>query len=493
MSAASAGFVSKCPVMHAVLVEARAAKATAANALSVSRSSQSVSSVHLVQSQGLETEASLALLRVVRGSFPTAAFDAAGLAELYNGKARISRKFTEAKWPQQLQAARSAFVNATLSQPLPLPSSTSHVLWADTSLPDGSVLKAQYVNPAFDSIEVDCLLKIEVRAGFEWKQDPDVARSSGELSFISASAEASVPHRQAPPLSPVRWRRSSDDSNASTCTAQHYHPLANHYIIGEVYYPLHQGDKSGSRHYNPAVQKLVQLERSLQFLSHKEGKPVGECVAGALLIGPAFNHRVRAQLASELRQFPNRFPCLCALNSRRRVLLLQLPHSSIAAVAAFRDHERVLDELAAFKAAMEGRMADLERRLVLPAARAASVTDPHDALAETSPPVSPGAGASAAAAATNASALLAEPVAADAALLAPTAPTTTRKKRTRKKKPTQSQPAPLALVPTTSAGASIAAASAPAPTGQAAGRADVVVAPSLLENGLAWLWRLLRL
>lgn len=459
------------------LAEARAAQATATNALSVSRSSKSdISSVHLVQSQGLETEASLAFLRVVRGSFPTAAFDAAGLAELYNGKARVSRKFTEEKWPQQFRAARSAFVSATLSRPLPPPGSASHVLWADTTLPDGSVLKAQYVNPAFDNIEVDCLVKIEVRAGFEWKQDPDVARSSGALSVVSASAEASVPSRQAPSVSPVRWRCSSDESNASTCTALHYHPLANYYVIGEVYYPLHQGDKGCDlRHYSPAVQKLVQLERSLQFLSHKEGKPVGNCVAGALLIGPAFNHRVRAQLAAELRRFPTRFPCLCELNSRKRMLLLQLPHSSAAAVASFRDHERVLDEFATFKAQVEGRMADFERRLG-PAAPATSATDPLDTPVETSPPVSPGAVASAVAASANASALLSGPVASDAAaILAPAAPTKARKKKPKKKKTSpQSQPAPLE---------------------RAAEHADVVEfeAPSLLGNALAWLWRFLRL
>ena len=321
-------------------------------------------------------------MRVVRGAFPTAAFDAAGLAELYGGRPRFMRKFLEDKWRREFQAARSAFVSATLAKPLPDSSSGSKALWADITLPDGSVVKANYVNAAFDSIEVDCILKICIGGGVDWTQDPDVARSSGELFFASTSADASVPTRPSPPFETARWRRSCAQSDASTCTALHYDPLATFYIVGEVFYPLPKNAESHSaHHHNPAVQKLLQLERLLQFLSCKECKSVKDCVGGALLIGPTFNRETRAHIVDELRNFPARFPCLCMLQGLKRLLLLELPQSSAAAVALFRDHESVLDRMTA----MEHRLADLERRIGPLAPGAPSIT--HVGTVAASPPV----------------------------------------------------------------------------------------------------------
>ena len=274
------------------LKEARAAQTTADTALSNSRGSRSeISSVHFVQSQGLETEAGLAFLRVVRGSFPTAAIDATGLAELYNGRTRIMRKFTEEKWPEPFRNTRSAFVKETLAKPLPPSTSTSRVLWADTRRADGSVVEAKYVNEAYDNIELDCIVKMHIGGAIDWRQDPDVARSSGCLSFASTSTDASVPPRLPPPVEPTRWRRSSAESGASTCTDLNYHPSSNYYVIGEVFYLLPKNVERNSAGHDPAIQKLVQMEKSLQFLSHKEGKRVDLCVAGALLIGPAFNKK----------------------------------------------------------------------------------------------------------------------------------------------------------------------------------------------------------
>ena len=485
---ASAGFLSELPAMLALSAAARTAQATA---LSVSRSSRSdISSVQLVQSQGLETEASLAFMRVVRGAFPTAAFDAAALAELYNGETRLSREFTEAKWPQKFAAARYAFVSTTLAMPLPTAGSQSRVLWADTHRPGGSVeVEAKYVNPAFDKIEVDCLMKIEVSTDIEWAQDPDVARSSGGLSFVSASADASVPMRQSPPVLPARWCRKSDVSNGSTRTARHYHPLTNYYVIGEVFYPLHQGMKGAGVSHNPAIQKLVQLERSLQFLSHKEGKCVTACVAGALLISPAFNRKARAHIVAELRLFPQRFPCLCELNACQRLLLLQLPHSTAAAAALFRDHEGVLDVLAD----IAGRLADLERRMG-PAAPASMPIRSSDTVVAADPPVSAVPEAFAVAAAVS----LPVPVAVtfapkSAAAPESSAPTAQRQRRKKKKKAMQSQSAPLPLDSTTAAGAVEAASTrTPVRTQQAAEHTAPGEAPTLLESGRAWLLRWLR-
>ena len=87
------------------------------------------------------------------------------------------------------------------------------------------------------------------------------------------------------------------------------------YVVGEVYAPL--GSEDPLKH---TVQKLLQAERTLQFLSAKEGKPVGSCVLGMVFMGPHIDAALASQLFGSLEYHQALLPCLWSLYSQKRLL-----------------------------------------------------------------------------------------------------------------------------------------------------------------------------
>lgn len=87
------------------------------------------------------------------------------------------------------------------------------------------------------------------------------------------------------------------------------------YVVGEVYSPL-----GGEDPLQRTVQKLLQAERTVQFLCAKEGKSVGDCVLGVVFLGPHMDASIASQLYRSLDYYQVLLPGMWSLNKMKRVL-----------------------------------------------------------------------------------------------------------------------------------------------------------------------------
>lgn len=327
----------------------------------ISATASSVKSLHRENREMLEIEGSAHFLRVVHAAFPSCAIDISGLLDQRaEGKRRTSRKFTIAD--KGFREARDAFVSATLKQPLPENPTTidgSAIVWKpllDSAIDlgpgvagggastDATRRFAEYTNPGYDNLQMDFLVKLNMgTTPIEWHEDADT-KLFGRLYKVHNNNKYQLAARAEPKQRAERWRRKSGHSDDTTTTVHHYPPGASHYVVGEIYIPECTRTKGGD-----GVQKLLQLERAVQFLRCKEGKEsVLDCVAGALLIGPRFDKRARANLFKALKGAPDRFPCLTQLQAAGRLLAFHIPPVSVSAATSQRQQARLeekVDEL----------------------------------------------------------------------------------------------------------------------------------------------------
>lgn len=110
-----------------------------------------------------------------------------------------------------------------------------------------------------DGLEADCLAKVALPDGFDWS----VAASGTGVYFVAeAETEQEVPIRAA--LTQTTRRRASllnthlPSTSSTTNSAEHYPDGSTHYMLGEA---------DGTLNRTVPVQKLLQLERLLCFLT----------------------------------------------------------------------------------------------------------------------------------------------------------------------------------------------------------------------------------
>lgn len=333
--------------------------------------SRTVKSVSRRMHESLQAEASKAFLRAVHAAFPSAGVDVVGMLDDFRGKLRLERDFSESKWRDAFRRARDVFVSTTLREPLPARApEAGRIMWSPQA---GVAYSPDYTSLEYNALQVDCLVKIAVDGPITWAMDPATS-SWSSLRFVAAGKGDHVPRRTATQVG-RSWRRASGASDDSTCTAAHYAPDAAHYVVGEVYYPL-ADDSAGCGGDPSGVQKLLQLERIVQFLMHKEAAASAcDCVAGAVLIGPKFNNKARRKLVAELAAHSDRFPCLTTLQAQQRLLTLEVADAAMASVQLFRQLEAQRSAAAASEEARRVAAAAVEEARRVEAAAAEEAAD----------------------------------------------------------------------------------------------------------------------
>ena len=160
-------------------------------------------------------------------------------------------------------------------------------------------------------VEVDCLLKLPALVPCEWTSDP---AALDHPFFIAPPEKQTLPERPDPNVQ-VRDKTAAYEATRSRFSVEHYPVNSAMYVVGEVCAPL------GS--LNPlkrTVQKLLQAERTLQFLCAKEGKPVDDCVLGMVFMGPHIDGALASQLFRSLEYYMDLLPCLWSLYGMKRLL-----------------------------------------------------------------------------------------------------------------------------------------------------------------------------
>jgi hypothetical protein len=220
-----------------------------------------------------------------------------------------NRTFRESCHKGSFQAGRDAFVAATLDEKKRPGDPRKGVKSIDFS--------GKYSQATYDELEVDCLLKLPKLLPCVWTKDP---ADPNPPVFIAPSHEQALPDRPNPN---VQVRRASASASASDCDSDspatfsevNYPANSAMYVMGEVYAPLGQLDSLKS-----TVQKLLQAERTLQFLAAKEGKPVSGCVLGVVFMGPHMDATIASQLFKSLHHYKDVLPCLWSLYGLQRLL-----------------------------------------------------------------------------------------------------------------------------------------------------------------------------
>ena len=307
----------------------------------VTSQSSALKSVQFRQNTSLEAESSLAFIRIVHSAFPRSLVDVVLTSRGPDGNFRVSRTFVRAnpRWTAAFDSARDEFIATTLAEPLPLnDAANSAIQWQDEPLTagGGGWRKAEYTSRAYEELQIDCLAKILVDGDVEWTTEGSPCGKS--IAFIASDKQQIVPPSSGRVSCSERpWRRASmtSDGKMSTSSDSHYEPQSTHYVVGEVYFP------TSNEHGYMGQQKLLQIERVLQFLKHKEGKSdICDCVAGAILLGPKFNRKSRSHLFRQLDKHQMRFPCLWSLQIHRRLMALEVSNSPTAVIDVYRE-ERI--------------------------------------------------------------------------------------------------------------------------------------------------------
>lgn len=180
-----------------------------------------------------------------------------------------------------------------------------------------------------------------------------VAEARPRAALKPPSVPLDMTSSAAPNGGPSSSSSSSEASAVSGASSRVlYEYSANMYVVAEVYAALHDADDGDTGSLSDVaelplapdaaappssrqapvgrLQKLLQLERILTFICAKEGKPVLDCVAGAMFIGTRFDTKLLKLMRSTLDAYSQRFPCLQLLRSRGRLLIVHMPEHRLA-------------------------------------------------------------------------------------------------------------------------------------------------------------------
>lgn len=338
-------------------------------------SPREVGSIRSQRSAAAEANAGVTFLQLLHTSFPGASLNECGDDEravmemlLDNGPEDVplvcNRKFHLRDFPTPFQAARAAFIASTLDPAKP--AAHKGIFELDFGP------KAKYASRGYEMVEADCIVKLPAGLG-EWACDPSsnpadrplfVARAEAdqalpELQPVQAVREASaISHAdEAAAMAQLEAARSDDltrdseeavgsghlegtasgideEATSVSFSDQYYPRGSTMYVMAELFHPIVDGgadeatekraaDKRG-RHLSA---KLLQAERTLQFLKFKEQKAdVRDCVLGMVFMGPEFDSALVTKVFYTLENYKDILPCLWALQQppHRRLLCLKV-------------------------------------------------------------------------------------------------------------------------------------------------------------------------
>jgi hypothetical protein len=281
-------------------------------------SPRSIKSLESAHGKLHEAEASVAFWTLAHNAFPGAALERVQ-RRLLDGERPISNRSFFARDSSAFEMGRAAFVAATLEAEKP-PAPTKGIQDINFSA------RGEYTKISYDQVEVDCLLKLPALVPSDWTRDPAALNPP---FFIAPPNLQPLPVRPGPSVQVVK---ESDGSAAtrSRFSFDYYPSNSALYVVGEVYAPL-----GGENPLERTVQKLLQAERTIQFLCAKEDKAVGDCVLGVVFMGPHIDSALASQLFRSLNHYKAVLPCLWALYEKRRLLGYHMRKPFQPAVEAF--------------------------------------------------------------------------------------------------------------------------------------------------------------
>jgi hypothetical protein len=224
---------------------------------------------------------------------------------LLDGERPISnRSFISRDFPEAIEAGRAAFVAATLSfETLLIPPTNTQSIDFSAS--------GDYTSKLFQQVEADCLLKLPALVPCDWTRDP----AALDPPFLIAPAYLqTLPERPDPNVQEVDEAAGSSPTR-SRFSVDYYPAHSAMYVLGEVYAPL-----GAEEPLVRTVQKLLQAERTVQFLCAKEGKSVCDCVLGVVFMGPHIDRVIASKLFDSLKFYQKQLPCLWSLHLMKRLL-----------------------------------------------------------------------------------------------------------------------------------------------------------------------------
>jgi hypothetical protein len=273
--------------------------------------SRSVKSLELAHGKSREAQASVAFWKLTHAAFPGAALEPFR-NRLLSGERLISSRFFKAiDHVDTFAVGRANFSAATLDkehsgsvgkQKLDVP-------WKGIRQIDFSE-KGDYTMYSYDQAEVDCLIKLPVLVPCDWTRDPD---NLDPPFFIALADHQQLPLRPHPNVQ--LQAQGTGSTTHSRFSVECYPANSAMYVVGEVYSPL-----GGEDPLQRTVQKLLQAERTVQFLCAKEGKSVGDCVLGVVFLGPHMDATIASQLYRSLDYYQALLPCMWSLHKLKRVL-----------------------------------------------------------------------------------------------------------------------------------------------------------------------------
>ena len=267
-----------------------------------SSSPRSVKSLESAHSVSREAEASVAFWKLAHAAFPGAALEQVQSKLLYGIRPISNRSFDASDFPAAFEAGRVAFSATTLSAKKP-PAPTQGIQHIDFS--------GDYTKASYGELEVDCLLKLPALVPSEWTRDP----ADLDPPFFIAPPELQRLRVRPDPNVQVEDETAAGEATRSRFSVDYYPVNSAMYVVGEVYAPL--GSQNSLKR---TVQKLLQAERTLQFLCAKEKKPVGSCVLGMVFMGPHIDGALASQLFRSLKYYKDLLPCLWSLYEMKRLL-----------------------------------------------------------------------------------------------------------------------------------------------------------------------------
>ena len=281
-------------------------------------SPRSIKSLESAHSMSREAEASVAFWTLTHAAFPGATLERVQ-RRLLDGERPISNRPFSARDFPAFEVGRAAFIAATLEAEKP-PAPTKGIQDINFST------SGDYTNPSYGEVEVDCLLKLPALVPSDWTRDPAALNPP---IFIAPPNLQPLPVRPGPSVQ-VAEESAGSAATRSRFSVDYYPANSALYVVGEVYAPL-----GGENPLQRTVQKLLQAERTLQFLCAKEGKPVGDCVLGVVFMGPHIDSALASQLFSYLTYCKAVLPCVWALHEKRRLLGYHMRKPFQPAVEAF--------------------------------------------------------------------------------------------------------------------------------------------------------------
>ena len=374
-----------------------------------------VSSLSYRQSRGTESSASVAMLRFVRSSFPILPLET--VFDMLLGGPQGEPTFSHRTFTATgihgpaFEAGRKSFIANTLEKLKPPPSvPLNHpLIRLEPVNIEGKAPK--YVSKNYTSVEMDSLLKVPWLEDMQWDMGCEgssgffTIRSSSPLSPPSTSSTpaptplelASPGFNTTPPSSPCSLSSGSQPipSSFSTNTQlldheespslgvvsafkrigsgagvggghnpslrpspsfsdKHYLKGSSMYILGETHLSL------GAKEENEQllVQKMLQAERNVCFLTAKEGKSVEECILGVIFFSSKMTKTFGVRLGNALKYYKDSLPCLWKLCGMSRFMgcTLEDTHHSAPIMRLEVKMERRFDQVG-------GRMDRLEAKV----------------------------------------------------------------------------------------------------------------------------------